>query len=87
MQRWVRLPQGGFLDASHVIFIGKIESFAKLDDEGHAAGKLAQPGLIVTCTIWSVGGEHVEREVLREQRSRGGAQGTARRCLKKPRRR
>lgn len=38
MQRWVRLPQGGFLDASHVIFIGKIESFAKLDDEGHAAG-------------------------------------------------
>ena len=40
MQRWIRLPQGGFLDASHVIFIGKIESFARLDDE-HGAAEFA----------------------------------------------
>jgi hypothetical protein len=38
MQRWVRLPQGGFLDASKVIYISKVESFAKLDEEGHSAG-------------------------------------------------
>jgi hypothetical protein len=38
MQRWIRLPGGGFLDAAHVIFIGKIESFARLDDEGHNVG-------------------------------------------------
>jgi hypothetical protein len=38
MQRWIRLPQGGFIDASKVVFIGRIESFAKLDEEGNAAG-------------------------------------------------
>lgn len=38
MQRWVRLPQGGFIDASRVVYVGKPESFAKLDEEGHAVG-------------------------------------------------
>ena len=38
MQRWVRLPQGGFLDATRVIYISKVESFARLDDEGHNTG-------------------------------------------------
>lgn len=38
MQRWVRLPQGGFLDATQVMYIGKVESYARLDEEGHAAG-------------------------------------------------
>lgn len=38
MQRWVRLPQGGFLDATKIMYIGKIESFARIDDEGHASG-------------------------------------------------
>lgn len=38
MQRWVRLPQGGFLDAMQIIYIGKVESFARLDEEGHNSG-------------------------------------------------
>lgn len=38
MQRWVRLPQGGFLDATRIIYISKVESFARLDDEGHSSG-------------------------------------------------
>jgi hypothetical protein len=38
MQRWVRLPQGGFIDANRVVYVGKPESFAKLDDEGNAVG-------------------------------------------------
>ncbi|MGE4069924.1 MAG: hypothetical protein AB7E72_02015 [Lysobacterales bacterium] len=38
MQRWVRLPQGGFLDATRIIYISKVESFARLDDEGHNIG-------------------------------------------------
>jgi hypothetical protein len=38
MQRWVRLPQGGFIDASRIVYVGKPESFAKLDEEGHAVG-------------------------------------------------
>lgn len=38
MQRWIRLPQGGFLDATQVIYISKVESFARLDEEGHNAG-------------------------------------------------
>lgn len=38
MQRWVRLPQGGFLDATRIIYISKVESFARLDEEGHSSG-------------------------------------------------
>ncbi len=38
MQRWIRLPQGGFLDATQIMYIGKVESFPRIDDEGHAAG-------------------------------------------------
>ncbi|GMU44520.1 MAG: hypothetical protein IT479_04860 [Xanthomonadales bacterium] len=38
MQRWVRLPNGGFLDATQVMFIGKIDSYPRMDDEGNAAG-------------------------------------------------
>ena len=38
MQRWVRLPQGGLIDAMRITFIGKVESFAKLDEEGNNIG-------------------------------------------------
>ena len=38
MQRWVKLPNGTFLDANRIIHIGKIESFAKLDEEGNNSG-------------------------------------------------
>lgn len=38
MQRWVKLPQGGFLDASRVVYIGRLEAFAKLDEEGNNVG-------------------------------------------------
>lgn len=38
MQRWVRMPNGGFLDATRIMYIGKVESYPKLDDEGNAAG-------------------------------------------------
>lgn len=32
------MPQGGFLDAARIIYISKVESFARLDDEGHSSG-------------------------------------------------
>lgn len=38
MQRWVRLPNGGFLDATQVMYIGKIDSYPRMDDEGNSAG-------------------------------------------------
>ena len=38
MQRWIKLPNGTFLDANRVVLIGKVETFAKLDDEGNNAG-------------------------------------------------
>lgn len=38
MQRWIKLPNGTFLDANRVVHIGKVESFAKLDEEGNNAG-------------------------------------------------
>lgn len=38
MQRWVRLPQGGLIDAMRITYIGKVEAFAKLDEEGNNIG-------------------------------------------------
>lgn len=38
MQRWIKLPSGAWLDANRVCYIGKVDSFPKLDDEGNSAG-------------------------------------------------
>lgn len=38
MQRWIKLPDGRFLDANRVAYIGKSESFARLDEDGNDMG-------------------------------------------------
>lgn len=38
MQRWIKLPDGRFLDANRVAFIGKSESYARLDEDGNDMG-------------------------------------------------
>ncbi len=38
MQRWVKLPDGRFLDAARVVLIGKPERFQRLDEEGNDLG-------------------------------------------------
>lgn len=38
MQRWLKLPDGRFIDANRVAYVGKIETFARFDDDGVDAG-------------------------------------------------
>jgi len=38
MQRWIKLPNGSFLDANRICHIGKVDTFPKLDGEGNSDG-------------------------------------------------
>ncbi len=38
MQRWLKLPDGRFIDANRVAYVGKVETFARFDDDGVDAG-------------------------------------------------
>lgn len=44
MQRWIKLPDGRFLDAARVALIGRPESYQRLDEEGNDLG----PAVTVT---------------------------------------
>jgi len=34
MQRWLKLPDGRYLDANSIMYVGKVETFPRLDEEG-----------------------------------------------------
>lgn len=34
MQRWLKLPDGRFIDANRIAFIGRIDTFTRIDEEG-----------------------------------------------------
>lgn len=38
MQRWIKLPSGAYIDANKIVFVSKVETFPKLDDDGNDAG-------------------------------------------------
>lgn len=38
MQRWLKLPDGRYIDADRVVLIGKVESFARFDEGGNDLG-------------------------------------------------
>ncbi|MHB1616046.1 MAG: hypothetical protein ACYC97_12830 [Metallibacterium sp.] len=38
MQRWIKLPDGRFVDAARVALIGKPEGYQRLDEEGNDLG-------------------------------------------------
>ena len=38
MQRWLKLPDGRFIDANRIVYIGKVETFPRLDDDGKDDG-------------------------------------------------
>ena len=38
MQRWMKLPDGRFLDANRIVIVGKVETFPLLNDEGASDG-------------------------------------------------
>ncbi|HET8942294.1 MAG TPA: hypothetical protein VFN13_09945 [Rudaea sp.] len=39
MQRWLKLPDGRYLDANSIVLIGKVETYPRLDDDGNEAGQ------------------------------------------------
>lgn len=38
MQRWIKLPDGRFVDANRIAYIGKVESYARIDEDGNDLG-------------------------------------------------
>ena len=38
MQRWIKLPDGRFIDANRIAMVGKPESFSRYDEEGNDMG-------------------------------------------------
>lgn len=34
MQRWIKLPDGRFIDANRIAYIGKVETYARVDEAG-----------------------------------------------------
>ena len=38
MQRWLKLPDGRFIDANRIVYVGKVETFPRLDDDGNDTG-------------------------------------------------
>jgi len=38
MQRWIKLPDSRFIDANSVVYIGKVETFARFDEDGNDMG-------------------------------------------------
>ncbi len=38
MQRWLKLPDGRFLDANRIVYVGKVETYPRLDDDGNDIG-------------------------------------------------
>jgi hypothetical protein len=38
MQRWIKLPDTRFIDANRVVFIGKVDTFARIDENGSDLG-------------------------------------------------
>lgn len=38
MQRWIKLPDGRFIDGSRVAIVGRPESFSRYDEDGNDMG-------------------------------------------------
>lgn len=38
MQRWIKTPDGRFLDASRIAYVGKVDTFSRFDEDGNDLG-------------------------------------------------
>jgi len=38
MQRWIKLPDTRFIDANRVAFISRVDTFARIDEDGNDLG-------------------------------------------------
>jgi hypothetical protein len=39
MQRWLKLPDGRYIDANRIVYVGKVETYPRLDENGDEAGQ------------------------------------------------
>lgn len=39
MQRWLKLPDGRYIDANSIVYVGKVETYPRLDENGDDAGQ------------------------------------------------
>ncbi|MFO1516510.1 MAG: hypothetical protein U1F22_06250 [Lysobacterales bacterium] len=39
MQRWIKLPDGRYVDANRIMYIGKVETFPRIDEDGNDLGQ------------------------------------------------
>lgn len=39
MQRWIKLPDGRFVDANRIMYIGKVETYPRIDEDGNDLGQ------------------------------------------------
>ena len=38
MQRWIKLPDGRFIDAGAIVYISRPETYARIDEDGNDLG-------------------------------------------------
>jgi len=38
MQRWLKIPDGRYIDANSIMYVGKPETYPRLDEDGNDAG-------------------------------------------------
>lgn len=38
MPRWIKLPDSRFIDANRVAFVGRIDTYARIDEDGNDLG-------------------------------------------------
>jgi hypothetical protein len=38
MQRWLKIPDGRYIDANSMVYVGKVETYPRLDDDGNDIG-------------------------------------------------
>ncbi len=39
MQRWMKLPDGRYIDANRIMYIGKVETYPRIDEDGNDLGQ------------------------------------------------
>lgn len=39
MQRWIKLPDGRFVDANRIMYVGKVETYPRIDEDGNDLGQ------------------------------------------------
>jgi hypothetical protein len=39
MQRWIKLPDGRYIDANRIMYVGKVETYPRIDEDGNDLGQ------------------------------------------------